>query len=228
MKESDVLFGRHPVIEILKTGKSVNKVLLAKGIKGREIEEIKLLARKARVPFIWVDRRKLKQLSSGKNHQGVLAFIPTTFDARFWTIGSVLFLFALPIAVIDVVFITSIQLLVPKDKLGRVIAAIMAIAPAIRPLGQFLSGVIAEFIGIQLLFIIASATGIVVVILLYLVTPIKHVDKEMARVLNEANGNGKTKEKEEKFDEIVDKEDLNKKDAHTLSDAQIAQGIAPE
>ena len=52
--------------------------------------------------------------------------------------------------------------------------------------------------------------------------------KEMARVLNEANGNGKPKEEAEIIEEIVDKEESSKKELPALSDAQIAQGIAPE
>jgi len=153
--------------------------------------------------------------------QGALAFIPTNFDGRFWTIGAVLYLFALPIAVIDVVFITSIQLLVPKEKLGRVIATIMAITPAIRPLGQFLSGVIAEFIGIQLIFIIASAVGIVKVLLLYLITPMRLVDKEMYRIMNERLG----KEAEELINDSVLEGDLKKKELPILPELPTTQSI---
>ncbi|HUU77333.1 MAG TPA: MFS transporter [candidate division Zixibacteria bacterium] len=128
--------------------------------------------------------------------QAALAFIPTDFGGRFWAIGSILFLFALPVSVVDVMFITSIQLLVPKEKMGRAIAAIMAIAPAIRPLGQFLSGLIAEFIGISLIFIIASGVGTIVIVILWFATPMKALDKEIARVMKEANGKDKEKIKE--------------------------------
>ncbi len=144
--------------------------------------------------------------------QAALAFIPTDFSGRFWAIGSILFLYALPVSVVDVMFITSIQLLVPKEKLGRAIAAVMAIAPAIRPLGQFLSGLIAEFIGISLIFIIASGIGTIVLLILWFTTPIKALDKEIVRAMNEANGKDKAKEekiiKEESFITDIKKEDI--------------------
>ena len=121
--------------------------------------------------------------------QAVIAFIPTNFEARFWIIGLVIFLFALPTAVIDVAFITSIQLLIPKEKLGRVMAAIMAIAPAIRPLGQFLSGIIAEFIGIQMLLIFSSIIGLIIIGFLYRLSPMKLIDEEITRIMKVNNFN---------------------------------------
>ena len=121
--------------------------------------------------------------------QAVIAFIPTNFEARFWIIGIVIFLFALPTAVIDVAFITSIQLLIPKEKLGRVMAAIMAIAPAIRPLGQFLSGIIAEFIGIQMLLIFSSIIGLIIIGFLYRLSPMKLIDEEITRIMKVNNFN---------------------------------------
>ncbi len=73
MKE--MVFGRHSVLEILKAQRPVNKVLLARGVRGKGVSEIKWLARQAGVPFLWVDRKKINQLLPGKSHQGVLAFI---------------------------------------------------------------------------------------------------------------------------------------------------------
>lgn len=126
--------------------------------------------------------------------QIAITFIPTTFGGRFWTIGGVLFLFALPLAVIDVSFITSIQLLVPKEKLGRVIATIMMISPAMRPLGQFLSGVIAEFVGINAVLIGSGILTVVVFGLIYFLTPVRGLDSIIQKVMAKANG---TKDKEE-------------------------------
>jgi len=154
--------------------------------------------------------------------QGVLAFIPTNINSRFWIMGSILFVYALPIAVIDVVLITSIQLLIPKEKLGRVMAVAMAISPAIRSLGLFLSGVIAEFIGIQLIFIISSAIGIVVILLIYLFTSMKLVDKEIYRVMNEA------KSGKELISDLVIEKDLIKKELPILTNSQTTQDIIPE
>lgn len=158
--------------------------------------------------------------------QGALAFIPTNIDGRFWIMGSILFVYALPIAVIDVVLITSIQLLIPKEKLGRVMAVAMAISPAIRSLGLFLSGVIAEFIGIQLIFIISSIIGIIVLLLIYLFTPMKLMDKEIYRVMNEAKDK-EARSSKELIGDLVTEEDLIK-ELPILTDSQITQSIIPE
>ncbi|MFW9922070.1 MAG: MFS transporter [Candidatus Thorarchaeota archaeon] len=118
--------------------------------------------------------------------QIALTFIPTDFSGRFWTIGGILFCFALPFAIIDVTFITSIQLMIPREKLGRVIATIMAISPAIRPLGQFLSGIIAEFVGINLVLIVSAILTVVSLLTIYLLTPMRKLDSEINRILTEA------------------------------------------
>jgi DHA3 family macrolide efflux protein-like MFS transporter len=120
--------------------------------------------------------------------QIAIIFIPTTFGGRFWTMGAVLFLYALPFAVIDVSFITSIQLLVPKEKLGRVIATIMMISPAMRPLGQFLSGVIAEFVGINAVLVGSGVLTVVVFGLIYFLTPLRQLDSAIQEVMAKANG----------------------------------------
>ncbi|MBY8995159.1 MAG: MFS transporter, partial [Candidatus Heimdallarchaeota archaeon] len=133
--------------------------------------------------------------------QIAITFIPTTFGGRFWTMGAVLFLYALPFAVIDVSFITSIQLLVPKEKLGRVIATIMMISPAMRPLGQFLSGVIAEFVGINAVLIGSAILAAIVFGLIYFLTPLRSLDSIIQKVMAKANG---TKDKEETKEQEVE------------------------
>ncbi len=133
--------------------------------------------------------------------QIAITFIPTTFGGRFWAIGGVLFLFALPFAVIDVSFITSIQLLVPKEKLGRVIATIMMISPAMRPLGQFLSGVIAEFVGINAVLIGSGILTVIVFGLIYFLTPVRGLDSIIQKVMAKANG---TKDEEVEKQEIIE------------------------
>ena len=135
--------------------------------------------------------------------QIAIVFIPTTFGGRFWTIGAVLFLYALPFAVIDVSFLTSIQLLVPKEKLGRVLATIMMISPAMRPLGQFLSGVIAEFVGINAVLIGSAILTAIVFGLIYFLTPLRSLDTVIQEVIAKANG---TKDKEEETLEISKEE----------------------
>jgi DHA3 family macrolide efflux protein-like MFS transporter len=141
-----------------------------------------------------------------------LIFIPTTLPGRFWIIGGLLFLFAIPFAFIDVSFITSLQILIPKEKMGRVTATIMAITPAIRPLGYFLSGVIAEYTGINIVLVVSAITSAVVLLLIYLFTPLRHLDSVIQKTLEE---NSKEQVNEELISDsiIVDEEAISLKTA---------------
>lgn len=117
--------------------------------------------------------------------QIALTFVPTDIAGRFWIIGAILFVLAIPFSILDVSFITSIQVLVPKEKLGRVIATIMAISPAIRPLGQFLSGVIAEYTGMNIILIVSAVLAVVSLLAIYLFTPLRRLDSVIQKALAE-------------------------------------------
>ncbi|MHA1441563.1 MAG: MFS transporter, partial [Candidatus Heimdallarchaeota archaeon] len=118
--------------------------------------------------------------------QIALTFVPTDIAGRFWIIGAILFVLAIPFSILDVSFITSIQVLVPKEKLGRVIATIMAISPAIRPLGQFLSGVIAEYTGMNIILIVSAVLAVVSLLAIYLFTPLRRLDSVIQNALAES------------------------------------------
>jgi len=117
--------------------------------------------------------------------QIALTFVPTDIEGRFWIIGAILFALAIPFSILDVSFITSIQVLIPKEKMGRVIATIMAISPAIRPLGQFLSGVIAEYTGMNIILIISAILAVVSLLAIYLFTPLRNLDSVIQKALAE-------------------------------------------
>jgi 23S rRNA (guanosine2251-2'-O)-methyltransferase len=66
--------GRHPVLEALKGGRPINKVLLAKdAARHSVIAQILHLARQQGIPVEVVDRRVLERLSATGHTQGVLA-----------------------------------------------------------------------------------------------------------------------------------------------------------
>jgi 23S rRNA (guanosine2251-2'-O)-methyltransferase len=66
-----VIFGRQPVLEVLKSRHSVNKVYIAKGLKGSIIDTIFRLAREARIVVQFIDKKRLDQITDSANHQGV-------------------------------------------------------------------------------------------------------------------------------------------------------------
>lgn len=73
MAEEEIVYGRWPVKEALEAG-PVGKVYIAQGTSGPVINEILDLARKKKVAFVWVERRKLDLMAKGP-HQGVAAQI---------------------------------------------------------------------------------------------------------------------------------------------------------
>lgn len=70
--------GRNAVIELLKSGRPINKIFLQKGERQGSINEIIKLAKKNHVVFSEVEKSKLDTLSNTKHHQGVIAFVAAT------------------------------------------------------------------------------------------------------------------------------------------------------
>lgn len=69
------IFGRNPVLELLRSDKSVNKIFIAAGTeKGPMLDVIKL-AKQKRVPFQQVERSHLDKMFPGGKHQGVAALV---------------------------------------------------------------------------------------------------------------------------------------------------------
>ena len=71
--DDDLIFGRNAVMELLKSGHSVNKILIAQGSRDGSIQKIFSLAKTAGVIVEFVNREKLDKLCGGR-HQGVAAF----------------------------------------------------------------------------------------------------------------------------------------------------------
>ncbi|MCL6454744.1 MAG: 23S rRNA (guanosine(2251)-2'-O)-methyltransferase RlmB [Alicyclobacillus sp.] len=74
MEESaqSLISGRHPVLEALKAGRSLNKLLVAEGAEGGSLAEILGKARALGVVVQMVPRARLDELA-GSHHQGVAA-----------------------------------------------------------------------------------------------------------------------------------------------------------
>ncbi|MEQ9188093.1 MAG: 23S rRNA (guanosine(2251)-2'-O)-methyltransferase RlmB [Cryomorphaceae bacterium] len=67
------IYGIHPIMEALISGKSVDKLFMQNDLKSEQFTEMKLLARKLGVSVIKAPKEKLNKLCR-KNHQGVVAF----------------------------------------------------------------------------------------------------------------------------------------------------------
>jgi 23S rRNA (guanosine2251-2'-O)-methyltransferase len=78
-----VLYGIHPVVEALRAGRPLDRVLVAKGAGGPRIQEIVDLARRGSVPVRFEPRDALERLASSPAHQGVVALGAVTRYADF-------------------------------------------------------------------------------------------------------------------------------------------------
>jgi 23S rRNA (guanosine2251-2'-O)-methyltransferase len=67
--------GRNPVLEALRAGRQINKLLVAKGAREGAIREVIATAKAAGVIIQEVDRSRLDQMAQGRNHQGVIAMV---------------------------------------------------------------------------------------------------------------------------------------------------------
>lgn len=70
----DIVAGRNAVMELLKSGKDINKIFVENGEKHGSINEIIARAKENRIVLIEVDKSKLDQMA--ENHQGVVAQVP--------------------------------------------------------------------------------------------------------------------------------------------------------
>jgi 23S rRNA (guanosine2251-2'-O)-methyltransferase len=70
---SKLIIGRQPLIETIRSGQAVDKILLQRNVSGESIAEIRQLAREYNIPVQVVPVEKLGSLTKA-NHQGVVAF----------------------------------------------------------------------------------------------------------------------------------------------------------
>ena len=69
----NLIFGVHPVLEAIKSGQSIDKVLLLNNLKSPAIKEIIELIKEKGISLNKVPQEKLNRITR-KNHQGIIAF----------------------------------------------------------------------------------------------------------------------------------------------------------
>ena len=75
MSNEDLVFGKNSVAEVLKSGRSINKIFLQNDNKNDLAKKILAQAKEKKIVVEFVNRAKLDKLSGGKNHQGVIASV---------------------------------------------------------------------------------------------------------------------------------------------------------
>lgn len=113
-----MVFGRHPVLEALRSGRPCQRLVVAAGSHGPAIDEIFERARQAGIPFDVQDRGLLDR-AAGPHHQGVVAFLAARAYAPFEEV-----LAALDPRLAFLVFLDSIQ---DPHNLGAIIRSAHAV-----------------------------------------------------------------------------------------------------
>jgi 23S rRNA (guanosine2251-2'-O)-methyltransferase len=74
VNQDRLIIGRQPLIEAIKSGKAIDKILFQKNVEGENIAIIRQLSKENNIPIQVVPIEKLNGLSRA-NHQGVMAFV---------------------------------------------------------------------------------------------------------------------------------------------------------
>jgi len=72
--DKNLIYGHHPVVEAIQSGKAVEKVYFQQGMRGELEKEIRLLSREYEIPLQIVPKEKLNKMVKGQ-HQGVVAYL---------------------------------------------------------------------------------------------------------------------------------------------------------
>lgn len=74
-ENENTIEGRNPVIEVLKSGRTVEKLFVAKGAIEGSLKVILSIAKDNGIVVSEVDRKKLDEMSTTHSHQGVIALV---------------------------------------------------------------------------------------------------------------------------------------------------------
>lgn len=66
-------YGRHAVMELIKSGKNLNKLFLSKGLRENTVGDFKRSLEGTGVPIKFIDRNIMDKMFPEKNHQGIAA-----------------------------------------------------------------------------------------------------------------------------------------------------------
>ncbi len=76
MNATNTITGRKPVMEALRAGTRIDRILLLAGSQGEVIDEIRKFAARQHVTLREVDKQEFRTLTTDARTQGVIAFVP--------------------------------------------------------------------------------------------------------------------------------------------------------
>lgn len=76
MELTDQIEGRNSVIELLESGRDINKIFVQDGEKHGSINKIIAMASERKILINTISKEKMKQMAQTENYQGVIAIVP--------------------------------------------------------------------------------------------------------------------------------------------------------
>lgn len=75
-KFDDQIEGRNSVLELLESGKDINKIFVTRGERHGSINKILAIAKERKIIVVEKDKRQMEEMAQEENYQGVIAIVP--------------------------------------------------------------------------------------------------------------------------------------------------------
>jgi 23S rRNA (guanosine2251-2'-O)-methyltransferase len=72
----DQIEGRNSVMELIESGRDINKIFVQAGERHGSINKIIAMAKERKILIAEVDKNKINQMAQTPNHQGIIAIVP--------------------------------------------------------------------------------------------------------------------------------------------------------
>lgn len=72
----DQVEGRNSVLELLESGKDINKIFITKGERHGSVNKIIAIAKEKRIIIVEKDKKQMNEMAQTENYQGVIAIVP--------------------------------------------------------------------------------------------------------------------------------------------------------
>jgi 23S rRNA (guanosine2251-2'-O)-methyltransferase len=69
-----LIYGRHPIMDAIENGASIDKIMLSQSLKGDYEKELRSICKERNIPLHVVPKDRISNVTQ-KNHQGVLGFL---------------------------------------------------------------------------------------------------------------------------------------------------------
>ncbi|MEM1319968.1 MAG: 23S rRNA (guanosine(2251)-2'-O)-methyltransferase RlmB [Bacteroidota bacterium] len=73
-EKNTLIYGRHPVLDAIQAGQTMDKLILQQGIRGPFEKEVRQISKQYKIPVQVVPKERMNKITRG-NHQGIIGFL---------------------------------------------------------------------------------------------------------------------------------------------------------